>query len=152
MDARNAVIEQPRASGGAIDHVKRYHAGSERSKDKLRQLRFDPIERLVDEYHDINRLIKEEEDYRDERKVRLHPESGKAVLWRPDMLLKLMEERSKISDRLLRYGYGRVPEVNVNVDQAPPPFIVQTTRKGEVYHTGVADIDMDEVEDLGAGL
>lgn len=130
------VIVQPPSRDTELFDSRRFHAGSERSKDRLRQLRYDPIGELVAEHHNLTQLIQREYDLRDKKIIVISENTGKPLTWRPDAMLKLIEQRIKIAEQLLRYGYGRVPEVVINEERSIPSFIVQTTKKGEVYHTG----------------
>jgi hypothetical protein len=126
-------IEQPPLKSGVQPGSKRYHAGSERSRAKLEQLQFDPIERLVQDYEKLNEMIDIEEKCRDGIIKRLNSR-GNVMTWYPDAMMKMIDQRQRISEQLLRYKYGRVSETtNVNVKQ-PMPFIVQTTKEGETYH------------------
>jgi hypothetical protein len=126
-------IEQPPIKPGVQPGSKRYHAGSERSRAKLEQLKFDPIEKLVADYERVEKLIEVEMKLSTGEMKRLNSK-GNEMTWYPDFLGKLLEQKSKIANDLLRYKYGRVSEnTNVTVKQ-PMPFIVQTTKEGETYH------------------
>ena len=143
MPIHNIPVVQPPVRDGELFEAKRYHSGSERSKDKLRTLRYDPIEKLVNEHNYYTELLTREEKVRDGLIVNLNPNTGKVLIWRPDFMMKLLELRQNVADKLLRYGYGRVPETNTLETQTIPPLIINTTKKGEVYHTGEV-IDNDE--------
>lgn len=138
--AEKRKIEQPRGNGNDVIPIKRFHAGSERSKERLRVLGYDPIGELVATYHEILKLIELEYKYRDKEIVRLNA-AGKEVNWYPDMLEKLLDKKINIADKLLRYGYGRVPETQMIEEKQMPAFIVHTTKQGAVYHTGGEDND-----------
>ncbi len=148
MTAKTAVVEQPPARDTGLYDNRRYHAGSERSKDRLRQLRYDPIGELVEEHHKLTAAIKREEDIRDGIIVRLNPNTAKVMVWHPELYIKLTEQKIRIAEQLLRYGYGRVPEVNVLETSTIPPLIINTTKKGEVYHT---DGNLPAIEDHDDG-
>jgi hypothetical protein len=141
MSLKNAVIEQPPVRDGELYDGRRYHAGSERSKDRLRQLRYDPIGELVTEHHRLSAAIKREEDLRDGVTVELNPNTGRVIIWKPELYIKLTEQKIKIAEQLLRYGYGRVPETNVLETASIPPLIINTRKKGEVYHTDGNTVD-----------
>ena len=97
--------------GGSV--MKTFLNGSKKSKVRLAQLGFDPIERLVllykkleseDEYWSKVReasLVKELDSEGNVKKV--HRYSGMAHS-------TVLTQMAKISNDLLRYGYGRVPE------------------------------------------
>jgi len=121
------------------------HAGSARSKERLAQLSFDPIQELVVLYREVEALIQLEYKYRDREIIRFTTK-GLEMAWYPDNLDKLLDKKMNISDKLLRYGYGRVPETTVVEDKRMPAFVVHTTKKGAVYHTGDREEDDQVVE------
>lgn len=127
MTTEKSVIEQPPANMQEQQKVKRYVGGSARSVERLEILKFDPIENLVNDYHEIQELIALEYKYRDAVIVRMHPSTGKAMAWYPDMLDKLLDKRMRISSELMRYGYGRVPETNTLEVKEVPKFGVVLT-------------------------
>jgi hypothetical protein len=142
-----SVIEQPPIRAGMQKGMKRIHAGSARSKERLRELGFDPIGELVETYEQILELIQYEYDLRDGIVVRL-TKAGAERVWYPDMLDKLMDKKLRVAEQLLRYGYGRVPETVNVMEKKPMPLIINTTKKGEVYHAGSANyMDDDENQD-----
>lgn len=124
---------QPDVKGKDLG-VRRYMSGATASQKKLRDLGFDPIEALVNDYHAINKLIKIEEDVRDGKIVRLSSK-GNVLTWYPDTLTRLVEQRTQVADKLLRYNYGRVPETVINEHNIVPPMRIQLTEDNESYHT-----------------
>lgn len=143
----NDEIEQPDIKSGTQPGTKRLHKGSERSQAKLAELGFDPIERLVQDYEKLNEMIAWEEECRDGIRIRMNSR-GQQMTWYPDAMMKMLDQRQKIGADLLRYKYGRVSETtNVNV-KTPKPFVVQTTAKGEIYHSIGNSMSDDENADL----
>jgi len=140
MSAADIVIEQPGAYGNGTKAM-RYHGGSERSKDRLRVLNYDPIGELVKTYREIEQLIQREYDIRDGKIVVYSASTQKPLTWRSDLLNNLLDKKERIANNLLRYGYGRVPEHNVVEEKVLPAFVVHTTQKGVVYHTGDKEDD-----------
>jgi hypothetical protein len=138
MDIVSVDKKQPPVRDSAVTAPKRYNGGSERSRLRLRELNFDPIGELVGKYHEIQELIKTELRYQSGELVALRAD-GKEKKWTPHLLMELYKMQSEIADKLLRYGYGRVPEVNIQEDRKLPPMLIQTTAKGEIYHTSGED-------------
>jgi hypothetical protein len=120
-------IEQPGAQDPGMNHYKRFHAGSERSQKRLEELNYDPIGELVAQYHDIQRLINEELNWKAGREVRFNAK-GQARVFHHDFLDKLLDKKERIADKLLRYGYGRVPEIGITEEKPIPAFSVISTR------------------------
>ncbi len=87
------------------------------SVGKLAELEFDPIEKLVDSYHDLNRRIKE-------------IEQGA----RPSQMAiaQLVSVRERVVNNLLKYGYRPVPERTEQVvEEVKPINIILTKTKAE---------------------
>ncbi len=135
MYTQDTKKEQPPIRDSAETAPKRYHAGSQRSQTRLRDLNYDPIGELVRKYHELERLILVEMDYKSGALVKMSRSTGKEMNWYPDFLGKLLDQQTAIADRLLRYGYGRVPEININENRSLPPMLISTTKKGDIYHT-----------------
>jgi hypothetical protein len=135
-------IEQPGAMDPKASHIKRYHAGSERSQKRLSELNYDPIGELVQQYHDINELIKGELRWKNGEEERLNAK-GTVRVFHHDFLDKLMDKKERIADKLLRYGYGRVPEMADNSEKVVPSFTVITT-KGQPIRSLVPPKKEDE--------
>lgn len=130
--------EQPPARGSSVVDGKRFHAGSDRSKTRLRELNYDPIGELVRKYWEMEKLIEDELRYKSGELVKLNRSTGKEMNWYPDFLEKLLSKQSDIADKLLRYGYGRVPETNIIENQRVPPMIISGPN-GTTQHTGDSD-------------
>jgi hypothetical protein len=128
------LIEQPPISNQVMPTLARkYQAGSERSRLKLVQLGYDPIQALVNISEQIEADIKREYDIRDGRIVTFNAK-GQEKNWYPETLLRLIDMRINVAAQLLRYGYGRVEEtVRIDDKRTPQALIVNTTKKGEVY-------------------
>lgn len=127
---------QPQVKGGIQPGQSPRHAafqaGSQRAIARLESLKFDPIGELVDSYHKTCDEITIQEALRDGTLQELKAD-GKPKAFYMDNLLRLMEMKINIADKLLRYGYGRVPETVVEEKQAPPSFVFQLTPKGVPY-------------------
>jgi predicted P-loop ATPase/GTPase len=133
-------IEQPGAQDPKMSHIKRYHAGSERSQKRLEELNYDPIGELVQQYHDICKLIQQELDWKEGREERVNMQ-GKVRVFHHDFLDKLLDKKERIADKLLRYGYGRVPEVVAEEKSAVPAFQVITSKGQPIRHLSAPKSD-----------
>ena len=116
----------------STDEPVSYKRGSHKSVAKLRQLEFDPITTLVMQYRKIESELERQEKIRSGEVVELKAD-GTPKAYRVDIHMSLFDKLTNISKELLRYGYGRVPELNVLEQRAPMPLIVNLTRKGEQF-------------------
>ena len=126
---------QPEIKQGVMPgESRRYHSGSLASRRKLMQLGFDPIAKLVKQYEDIEKEIQKYNDMRDGKTVWLDA-NGKARTYTIGVAtvhLGLYDKLAKIGSDLLRYNYGRVPEVFV--PEVPrTPLIVNLSQAGDTY-------------------
>lgn len=146
------TVEQPpiprgRLPGDSIaTKTKRFVAGGRKSQVRLQQLYHDPIEELVNKYRTLQKEIGYQEKLRSREIVEMTP-SGKERAYRAEVHLKLHEIQIKIASDLLRYGYGRVPELNVVETKALPSLTVNLTKKGEQYVLNDKDPFAEEYED-----
>jgi len=132
-------IKQPKALGRP-----KMQGGAKRSIAKMDNLRYDPIKELVDKY----RKLEEELDYQE--KVRANEivpltASGKIRNYNAETHMAIYDKLLNTSEKLLRYYYGRVPEVNIVEERKIAPLIVNLTKAGDVYQIG-KDLDRDEEE------
>jgi hypothetical protein len=135
--------EQPAGRDMQEVAVKRFNAGSQRSQQRLKELNYDPIGEKVRKYWELEEMIKEELLFKTGAKIRISHATGKPMNWYPDFLGKLYDQQLKVAADLLRYGYGRVPEINITEDRKVPPLLIQTTSDMATYHTG-GDEDAEE--------
>jgi len=130
---------------------KRFMAGSQRSKRRLKSLKFDPIEKLTKLYA---RMEEEDEYYTELRKetyVVNMDEEGQTFKHRYSGVahMALFANMEKVGNDLLRYAYGRVPETsNLNDVPASPMKIILS---GDSVEPGRAAIVInprhEEIED-----
>lgn len=125
-------IMQPPIKGGRTPGIPQYQAGGKRSVTRLKQLGFDPIGELVANYRKLQEEIIRQEKIRDGEIVELTA-TGKPRSYRAEVHHALYDKLNMIGDKLLRYGYGRVPETLLVEEKKPMPLIVNLTKKGEVY-------------------
>jgi len=141
-------IEQPKIKTGR-HAMSPFRAGTPRAAARLKQLAFDPIEELVKKYHEIEKEIARQERIRDGELIELTA-SGRERKYMYDIHMSLYDKLMTISDKLLRYGYGRVPEVVKFEEKKPTPLIVNLTKKGETFvinETDISDADVDNMVD-----
>lgn len=109
-----------------------YHAGGKRSIAVLRSLKYDPITSLVDQYKRIEAELKYYEDWRSGKLIPLDSKGNeRRYSWEPHM--KCFEMLVNIGDKLLRYGYGRVPETIEIENRRPQPLVVNLTESNKVW-------------------
>ena len=112
--------------------IPRFQAGGQRSVARLRQLQYDPIGELVENYRKLKLEVERQEKIRDGVIVELTA-TGKPRSYRAEIHHALYDKLIAVSDKLLRYGYGRVPETLLVEEKKPLPLIVNLTKKGETY-------------------
>ena len=98
---------------------------------RLAELGFDPIEKLVDLYHEISKEITELEQLKTNPLVL---KNGDTRRYSSMAHAQLITTQQKLINDLMRYGYARVPEtVNVR-PEAPPPLVINLTPDGAVFN------------------
>ena len=123
---------QPAWKPGNQLGIPKFHAGGNKSVNRLRQLQYDPIGELVAKYRMLEAEIARQEKIRDGVIVELTA-TGKPKSYRAEVHHALFDKMIAIGDKLLRYGYGRVPETTIVEERKPQPLIVNLTKKGDVY-------------------
>lgn len=144
-------IKQPPLRGGRTAGVGQFHSGAKRSVARLKQLNYDPIGELVANYRKLQAEVERQEKIRDGAIVEL-TSTGRTKAYRAEVHHALYDKLITIGDKLLRYGYGRVPETTIVEDRKPMPLVVNLTKKGEVYTVNedampdrpMLDIDEDD--------
>lgn len=144
MNEVEEKVIQPPLRGGRTPGVPQYQAGGPRSVRRLENLRYDPIGELVANYRYIQGEIERQEKIRDGLIVELTA-TGKPKNYRAEVHHALLDKLIAIGDKLLRYGYGRVPETIQIEDKRSQPLIVNLTKKGDVY---IANDQPEQEEDL----
>ena len=128
---------QPPIKGGRELGSTLFHSGGLRSRARLEQLRFDPIGELVAKYRELEKEVELQENIRDGKIVQM-TNAGKPRAYRPEVHHALYDKLISIAEKLLRYNYGRVPEVEELKKRAPAALVVQLTQAGETYSIGDA--------------
>jgi hypothetical protein len=103
------------------------HTAKERGQQQLESLGYDPIEQLVNVHKYLIKELQRQEDIRDGKLVEL-TSTGKVKAYRPEVHHALFNQMITIGEKLLRYGYSRVPEVS-QVQQLNP--VLQITLNEE---------------------
>lgn len=109
-----------------------FQKGAKRSQERLKRLYYDPIEKLVNDYKEIEDEIEYQKKIRSGQIVELTA-TGKPRPYRPELHHALYDKKINIAKELLRYGYARVPEVLETMDTTPKSLVVNLTKKGETY-------------------
>lgn len=124
-----------------------YIAGSRRSNQVLTSLDFDPITALVIQYRKLEEELERHEKIRDGQVVVLSFSSGKRLAYNAELHMSIYDKLVSIADKLLRYKYGRVPEMGDLEKRKPTPLIVQLTEEGGTYVIGDSQPDEDGDDD-----
>lgn len=112
--------------------IPKFVAGSARSVGRLKILNFDPIGELVHKYRDLEKELERQKQIRNGEVVELTA-AGKPKSHNPEIMLAIYDKQVNIAEKLLRYRYGRVPEVDDGRVAPPAALIVNLTKKGETY-------------------
>jgi hypothetical protein len=131
------LTEQPKFSSNLLERAKatkrvNYHGGSQRSQQKLAELGFDPIEQLVDKYLKLEAELAYQEAIRDGSIVPLRAD-GKIRAYNPEVHMAIYDKLNAVSDKLMRYKYGRVPETAIVENREKPPLVINLSKEGEQY-------------------
>lgn len=140
-------MEQPKFSNSLSVGVKRAVAGSKRSQERLRELNFDPIERLVRQYEQLEAELTYQECLRDGTITELKSD-GKPRAYRAEIHMSIYDKLVAIGDKLLRYKYGRVPETQIMEHKDRMPLVVNLTKQGDTY---IINDEPDLIEDQTDG-
>ena len=143
--ADSSKDKQPAWKPGNQLGIPKYQAGGNRSIGRLKHLNFDPIGELVSNYRAVQKEIERQEMIRDNQIVELTT-TGKTKAYRPEVHHALYDKLINIGEKLLRYGYGRVPETTVVEQKQAMPLIVNLTKKGQVYVAN--DTQPDQATDV----
>lgn len=114
------------------------------SERRLRELKFDPMERLVDTHKRLLEQIKYYDEIRDGKRV-VFRSDGKERNYPQAVHMDLYDKLAKVETELMKYGYAKVPDtINVN-DDRPLGLVVNLTPKGEQYKiNGGVDEELDD--------
>ena len=123
-------------------------AGTTRAQAKLRALNCDPMEIMVWTVERLKGEVIRHEKIRSKELVELL-ESGKPRNYSNDLHLQTLDKLGNLTEKLLRYNYGRAPEnVPTGGDKPKLGLTVNLTKKGEVYKAGSHATDTGEDDDF----
>jgi hypothetical protein len=142
------TIQPTAGSGNRIRGNAKYFGGSQRSVARLRKLDFDPITELVNKYRQLDGELDRQIKIRNNVLVEL-TSTGRPKSYNPETTMSIYDKQIAIAEKLLRYNYGRVPEISEEQQRAPMPLIVNLTKKGDTYivNNEVPDDTPDEDND-----
>ena len=124
-----------------------FRAGTKRSVMRLNALGFDPIGELVSKYRKLELELDRQEKIRDGLIIELTG-VGKPRAYRAEVHHNIFNMLLTTAEKLLRYGYGRVPETSVIEDRRPQPLVVNLLNENESFTLGVQpDEEYDLIED-----
>jgi hypothetical protein len=139
-------MDQPKLTRGSSITSTKPFKNFQKSQSRLGELMFDPIEELVLSYRKLEAEIRYQELIRDGQIVELRTD-GKPRAYNPDRHLELYDKLTNIADKLLRYGYGRVPEIQAAAAPPKQALIVNLTRPGQKYIINAEDeADIELIE------
>lgn len=126
-----------------------YKDGGKKSWARLRQLGFDPIGELVETYRKLQKELEYHEKLQSGEMVQLSTVTGRPLAYRAEVHLSVYDRLITIGDKLLRFGYGRVPEISEDRRPVVPALTVNLTKPGETFviNAGGDDVNFDEDDD-----
>lgn len=123
-------LKYPYGGNGGTSEVKRFVRGSSRSRVRLAQLGFDPIERLVNMYNVLDKEHRMWIKLREFGTITKLDEDGNVkkvkgqIRYSGVAHANVMAQMAKVATDLMRYSYGRVPEVVPNGGARPTPLTI----------------------------
>ena len=107
----------------------------------MAELNFDPIQKLIDVYVNLEREIQIMEQVRDGTLVQI-TKSGGVLKYSPRVHYELYDKLITISEALLRYRYARVNESIIEEGKKKRgALIVQLSNEGDTFQIGNTDED-----------
>jgi hypothetical protein len=123
-----------------------FRKGGHKSVKRLNQLDFDPIKVLVDKYNQLEKEIEYQNKRRSGAIVELLP-SGKPRSYSYEHHMALYDRQLRVGEQLLRYGYGRVPEVVQIEEKRIEPLVVNLTKEGDTFIINESKVELLEEDD-----
>jgi hypothetical protein len=117
-------VEQPKIGVGG-NNLKNTPSNTKLTKQSVRrlaELEFDPIERAVRLYDQLEMAIYE---------MKFNDDGTEKSRYNAIAYAQLMNAKAKVINDLMRYGYGRVPETTMVEHTELPPLIIRTTKPGD---------------------
>ncbi len=100
----------------------RFPLGGFKSVRRLAELQYDPINELVKTYHSLAALERFHDETRTGAKKHLDA-NGNVRRYSAQAHASVTEQKIRVAESLLRYGYGRVPEM-LQVEHTEAPKLV----------------------------
>lgn len=119
-------IEQPLARGRVAGSYNRHSAAAIK---KLKDLGFDPIEKLVEQYNEVCEEIADLQKLKTE--VLCYADGTPTRRFSAMALANLLTVKNKITSDLLRYGYARVPEALIVENNTTKRVVFKISKKGK---------------------
>jgi hypothetical protein len=109
----------------------------------MAELNFDPIQKLIDVYVDLEREIQLLEEVRSGEVVQI-TKNGGVLRYSPKIHYELYDRLITISEALLRYRYARVNEAIIEDSKAKRgALIVHLSNEGDTFQIGNTNEDED---------
>ena len=117
---------QPLSQNDVLVHTRM--GGGKKSVKCLERLKFDPIQKLVEQYDKLQEELEYQEKLRSGAIIELNV-NEKPRNYRAEIHMSIHDKLANISDKLLRYGYGRVSETTVIEEKVQPNLVINLTKK-----------------------
>jgi len=132
-ETKNLQVTQPHIPGGdPLVSTKKVLKNLSKSQEILEYLEFDPIVELVSKYKELEALCNWHERWRI-GEIQPISANGRARNYSPTAHAEIYDRLLKVSEQLLRYKYGRIPETLEIQHKEIPPFVVNLSREGDTY-------------------
>jgi hypothetical protein len=128
-----------------VGKLKKYYSGSRLSQARLKELGFDPIERLTVTYERLQNELTYWEALRSGKLVALDPKTGREIRYNAEVHASIYDRVIKIEESLLRYGYSRVPETPEEGSDRPAGMIINLNDTEEQFRIGLIEDMPDKV-------
>jgi len=144
-ESSRALVKSPNKKR-VTNATPRFFDGGKRSIAVLKANRFDPITKLIEQYNKLTEELKYWEDCRSNRIVKVLANGREVSMYNPDAHMAVYNLLVNIGDKLLRYGYGRVPENLPEAPNKPQALFIQLGKEGDVYGINTSEPEEDYVD------
>ncbi len=126
-----------------MTRIRKVQAGTHSSKARLTELRFDPIYELVRKFRQLEDELEYHEKWRNNEIVVL-TSTGKTRNYNVEVHMNLYDKLTSISEKLLRYYYGRVPETDTGNAVERAALVINLSNSGDTYTIGDTEDEFDD--------
>jgi hypothetical protein len=126
-----------------MTRIAKPRTGSHSSKARLQELRFDPIYELVKKFRQLEGELEYHEKWRNNEIVVL-TSTGKTRNYNVEVHMNLYDKLTSISEKLLRYHYGRVSEVDTGNAIERAALVINLSTTGDTYTIGDTEDEFDD--------